>query len=94
MVLELTGRGKQQGLNGEKGSGHMANDMIKGEQVYTPQEVAQVLKVSAATVSRAIRDGKLKGLRVGGQWRILGSDLVRYLNAETQAALERNHPRT
>ena len=72
----------------------MANDMIKGEQVYTPQEVAQVLKVSAATVSRAIRDGKLKGIRVGGQWRILGSDLVRYLNVETQAALDRSNVRS
>jgi excisionase family DNA binding protein len=71
----------------------MTQSMITGEGIYTPQEVAQVLKVSAATLSRAIRDGKLKALRVGGQWRIVGTELVKYLNSETQAALDKTASR-
>ena len=71
----------------------MSQSMITGEGIYTPQEIAEVLKVSTATLSRAIRDGKLKALRVGGQWRIVGTDLVKYLNVETQAALDKGTAR-
>jgi excisionase family DNA binding protein len=66
------------------------NNVIKEDQVYRPREVARVLRVSAITVARAIRDGKLKAYRVGGQWRILGSDLSRYINTETKRALEKS----
>jgi excisionase family DNA binding protein len=65
------------------------NNVIKEDQVYRPREVARVLRVSAITVARAIRDGKLRAYRVGGQWRILGSDLSRYITTETRRALER-----
>jgi len=63
--------------------------MFEESQVYRPSEVAHVLRVSAVTVSRAIRDGKLRAFRVGGQWRILGSDLMSYLNNETRSAMNK-----
>ena len=65
------------------------NSMIDETQVYRPSEVAHVLRVSAVTVSRAIRDGKLRAFRVGGQWRILGSDLMSYLNSGTNSAMNK-----
>ena len=65
------------------------NSMIDETQVYRPSEVAQVLRVSAVTVSRAIREGKLRAFRVGGQWRILGADLMSYLNNETKSAMNK-----
>ena len=65
------------------------NSMIDESQVYRPSEVAQVLRVSAVTVSRAIREGKLRAFRVGGQWRILGADLMSYLNNETKSAMNK-----
>jgi len=65
------------------------NSMIDETQVYRPSEVAQVLRVSAVTVSRAIREGKLRAFRVGGQWRILGADLMSYLNSETKSAMNK-----
>ncbi len=65
------------------------NGMFEESQVYRPSEVAHVLRVSAVTVSRAIRDGKLRAFRVGGQWRILGSDLMSYLNNETRSAMNK-----
>jgi excisionase family DNA binding protein len=36
----------------------------------TVQEAAQQLRVSADTIRRFLRDKKLRGARVGGQWRI------------------------
>jgi excisionase family DNA binding protein len=63
--------------------------MIESDRIYTTQEVAKAFKVSVATISRAIRVGKLKAVRVGGQWRILGADFIDYVDFETQAALQK-----
>ena len=69
--------------------GAQMNDLIKDDQVYKPRDVADVLRVSEVTVARAIRNGKLSAFRVGGQWRILGSDLSQYIHFETRAALQK-----
>jgi excisionase family DNA binding protein len=61
----------------------------KEDHVYRPAEIAAALRISTVTVSRAIRQGKLKALRVGGQWRVLGSELRRYLDQETSVALDK-----
>jgi excisionase family DNA binding protein len=75
--------GRQQGM--------LQHDEVPGllteSQVYTPKEIADTLRVSAVTISRAIREGKLKAFRVGGQWRIYGSEIRAYVEAETARAL-------
>ena len=63
----------------------MAN--INGDEIYRTSEVARILKVSRVTLSRAIQSGKLKAFRVGGQWRLLGSEVVRYIQTETASSL-------
>ena len=59
------------------------NEVIRDDQIYRPAEVAQALRVSTVTLTRAIRSGKLKAFRVGGQWRILGEEVIRYIEHET-----------
>ena len=34
--------------------------LLSDSQIYTPREIAAALRVSAVTVSRAIREGKLR----------------------------------
>jgi excisionase family DNA binding protein len=63
--------------------------MIDESQVYRPSEVAKVMRVSALTITRTISGGKLRAFRVGGQWRILGSDLMSYLNRERESAMNK-----
>ena len=65
------------------------NQLIVRERVYRPSEVAKALRVSSVTVSRAIRCGKLTAFRVGGQWRILGADLLSFVADATNTALQR-----
>jgi excisionase family DNA binding protein len=65
------------------------NQLIVRERVYRPSEVAKALRVSSVTVSRAIRCGKLKAFRVGGQWRIVGSDILTFVDDGTNTALQR-----
>jgi excisionase family DNA binding protein len=40
------------------------------EEFLTVEEAAQQLRVSPDTIRRFLRDKKLRGVRVGGQWRI------------------------
>jgi len=69
------------------------NDLFDEKSVYTVGEVASVLRVSPVTVIRAIRKGRLKALRVEGQWRIPGGAAMRYLYLETKASLARQQSR-
>jgi excisionase family DNA binding protein len=50
------------------------------EKVYTPKEVAEILKVSDQTVTEMLRSGSLTGVKAGKLWRIPERHLERYLN--------------
>jgi len=65
---------------------------IRDDRPLTPKETSRILRVSAVTVMRAIRAGKLDALRVGGQWRIFPSDIVRYVDNETRSVQTRSLP--
>jgi len=45
----------------------------------TPQEVADILRVSAQTVRRLLRDGEMPHHKVGGSYRVSQAQLDEYL---------------
>lgn len=45
------------------------------EELWTPQEVADYLKVTERTVYRWIEAGELPAFKVGRQWRVTDSDV-------------------
>jgi excisionase family DNA binding protein len=49
------------------------------EQLYTPQEVADYLKVDVRTVYRWLREGKMNAIRFQREYRIGESDLRDFL---------------
>lgn len=51
------------------------------EQYQTVREVADLLKVSEATVRRWIKDEELRAIDIGKGWRIGSSDLGAFLQA-------------
>ena len=63
------------------------------KRVYTIGEIAGALRVSPVSVIRAVHKGRLKALRVGGQWRVPGREVLRYLYVETKESLARRHAR-
>jgi len=69
----------------------MTAAFVESQAVYTPQEIASVLRVSAETIRRKIALGELGALEVGGrerkQYRILAQDLVSWLGADRARAL-------
>jgi excisionase family DNA binding protein len=50
-------------------------------KVFTPDEVARLLRVSRMTVYRLVGDGHLRAYRVGRSLRIRPDDLTAYLEA-------------
>jgi excisionase family DNA binding protein len=49
------------------------------EEVYTPKEVAEQLKLPLKTVLNYLRTAKLPGFKVGKHWRIRASDLEAFM---------------
>lgn len=54
------------------------------ETLYTVEEAASMLKVTALTVRRWLKSGELRGSKIGGLWRIKESDIEAALKIETQ----------
>ena len=55
---------------------------MAGEEMLTVADVAERLKVPPATVRRWLRDGRLRGVRLGGTklgYRVRASDLEQFL---------------
>jgi excisionase family DNA binding protein len=59
---------------------------IKEMQVYTSKEVQEILKISASTFMRLMKKGTLKATKIGGQYRILGKDLLTAISPEREKA--------
>lgn len=59
--------------------------MENQEGYLSPDEIAARLKVSAVSVRKWLRQGKLKGVRAGRLWRILERDLKAFLERDTEA---------
>ena len=52
---------------------------INENAVYTPEETQSLLKISRSTFMRLIKKGLIRANKVGGQYRILGKELLRLL---------------
>ena len=54
-----------------------------GDEVLTPDEAAELLKVSKKTVLRQARLGELPATKVGRAWRFRRSELLAFLTSGT-----------
>jgi excisionase family DNA binding protein len=52
---------------------------MKEDVVLTTDEAIQYLKVSKPTLLSHIHQGKIRAIKVGRSWRILQSELYRFL---------------
>lgn len=54
--------------------------IVDEREIYTPQETITLLKISDSTFRRLVRKGVLRAAKIGGQYRILGREILRILN--------------
>lgn len=57
---------------------------INPHEVYTTQETQSLLKISESTVKRLLKRGVIKANKVGGNYRILGKELLRILSPKVE----------
>ena len=60
------------------------------DDIYTVDQVADILELHPKTVRRFIQEGKLKARKVGKQWRIQKSDLKTLIGDEQAGGQEEN----
>ena len=64
---------------------------IKENGVYTTQETQTLLKISPSTVKRMLKKGLIRANKIGGQYRILGKELLRLLSPELEGKAGRKY---
>ncbi len=53
---------------------------IKPNAIYTTSEAQQFLRISESTLKRMLKKGLLRANKVGGQYRILGKEMLRLVS--------------
>lgn len=62
---------------------------IKPNAIYTTDETQKLLKISSSTIKRMLKKGLIKANKVGGQYRILGKEILRLVSpAVEQKAIQ------
>ncbi len=51
-------------------------------ELLTPEEAAQYLKLDIETVRRMLREGRLLGAKIGDSWRIRRIDIDKFFEAK------------
>jgi len=49
-------------------------------EIYTSEETQRLLKISDSTFRRLVKKGVLRAAKIGGQYRVLGGEILRILN--------------
>ncbi|MCK5060222.1 MAG: helix-turn-helix domain-containing protein [Candidatus Pacebacteria bacterium] len=60
------------------------NEEIKPNAVYTTEETRQLLRISDSTIKRLLKKGLIKANKVGGQYRILGKEILRVISPDLE----------
>lgn len=59
--------------------------LMETDIVLTTDEAIEYLKISKPTFLKYIRIGKIKAIKAGKGWRILQSELYRFLKGEMES---------
>ncbi len=51
------------------------------ERLLTPAQVAEHLQVNQATVTQWLREGRLRGFKIGKKWRVSVQDLTDFVES-------------
>jgi len=68
-----------------------SHEEIKPNAVYTTLEAQQLLKISSSTIKRLLKKGLIKANKVGGQYRILGKEILHLVSPEAEAQATRSY---
>jgi excisionase family DNA binding protein len=62
---------------------------IKPNAVYTTEETREALRISESTIKRMLKKGLIRANKVGGQYRILGKEILRLVSPDLEHEAEK-----
>ncbi len=65
--------------------------MINDKNLLTPTDVGNRLQINERTVTLWLRNGHLRGFKVGKEWRISPDDLQAFLEASANMPPDKSH---
>ena len=57
---------------------------INPNEVYTTNETQSLLKISNSTIKRLLKSGIINANKIGGQYRILGKEILRLVSPKVE----------
>lgn len=66
---------------------------INPDEVYTTRETQDFLKISTSTIKRLLKRGIIKAYKVGGTYRILGSEILKLISPEVESGVYKAYRR-
>jgi len=57
---------------------------INPNEIYTTNEARSLLKISNSTIKRLLKNGMLRANKVGGQYRVMGKELLRIVSPQVE----------
>lgn len=69
----------------------MITKEIKSNAVYTTAETQKLLKISNSTIKRMLKKELIMANKVGGQYRILGKEILRLVSPTTEKRVEKSY---
>ena len=57
---------------------------VKPNAIYTTKETEQLLRISNSTIKRLLKNGLIRANKVGGQYRILGKEILRLISPDLE----------
>ncbi len=64
---------------------------INPDGVYTTAEIQAMLRISESTAKRLLKRGLIRANKIGGQYRILGKEILRLLSPELERSATRSY---
>ncbi|HTY14062.1 MAG TPA: helix-turn-helix domain-containing protein [Candidatus Omnitrophota bacterium] len=61
---------------------------VLANEIYTTKETLHLLKISKSTFLRLIKKGVLSACKVGGQYRVLGKEILELFNPKIKVAAD------
>lgn len=66
---------------------------IEPDKVYTTEEARDFLKISNSTIKRLLKNGIITAYKVGGQYRIWGSEILNLVSPEVESKVYKAYKR-
>lgn len=64
---------------------------INPKEIYTTEEARDFLKVSESTIKRFLKKGILRAHKIGGTYRIWGSEILRLVSPEVESKVYKTY---